>query len=384
MATTPTLPLFTHDSNSLRAARALHRRADSWVLARLSATPGHSRGYSVAIIASLVAVIGWLDYLSGIRISLVLFYLIPVVLSVAWLGWRAGYATAVTSVVVRVVGDLAAGGYDHPLRASWNRLIDLFMYFVVVWTMHALISLLREVDERVRRRTAALQQAIAERNQLQTELFEISRRERSDIGHDLHDGLGQHLTATSIAVNLLANDLAAGGHAAANDARTIVKMLQAAIGTTRKIARGLLLAAVEPAELLPELDELAAAFSREYPIACRFVHRGVAKDCLSVAVASHIFYIAQEAARNAARHAHAAEVDISLFSDKRILELAVIDNGRGLPPADARRSGIGLRIMAHRTELIGGEFTLGPGPDGGTAVRCRVPLPAAPPSIVAR
>ena len=302
-----------HDSDSLRAARALHRRADLWVLARLSAMPGHSRGYSVAIIASLVAVIGFLDYLIGVGISLDLFYLIPIVLSVTWLGWRAGGATAVTSIFVRVAGDLANGGYAHPLHASWNRLIDLLMYFVVVWTMHALISLLREVDERVRQRTAALQQAIAERNDLQTELFEISRRERSDIGHDLHDGLGQHLTATSIAANLLANNLDAGGYAAANEARTIVKMLRAAIGTTRKIARGLLLAAVEPEELMPELEELVAALSREYPIACQFMHRGVTKDCLSVAVASHIFYIAQEAVRNAARHAHAAEVDICLL-----------------------------------------------------------------------
>ena len=338
---------------------------------------------SVAIIAGLIAVIGWIDYISGVRISLELFYLIPIGISVAWLGWRVGCATAVACIGVRMVGDQAAGGYNHPLVAFWNRLIDLFMYFVVVGTMHALISLLREVDERVRRRTAALQQAIAERDQLQTELFEISRRERSDIGHDLHDGLGQHLTATSMAANLLANNLAAGGHAAANDARTIVKMLQAAIGTTRKIARGLLLAAVEPEELIPELDELVAAFSREYPMACRFVHRGVTKDGLSVAVASHIFYIAQEAVRNAARHAHAAEVDISLIADERSLELAVIDNGRGLPPADALRPGIGLRIMAHRTELLGGEFMLGPGPDGGTAVRCRVPLPVAPSSTVA-
>ena len=384
MATTPTLPLTTHDSNPPLIARSAQRRADSWVLARLSAVPGHGRSRSVVIIGSLITLIGVVDYLTGVRISLELFYLIPIALSVAWLGWRAGCVTAVICIVVRIAGDQAAGGYAYPLIVFWNRLIDLFMYFAVVWALNALISLLREVDERVRRRTAALQQAIAERTQLQTELFEISRRERSAIGHDLHDGLGQHLTATSMAANLLAKTLDADGHATANDARTIVKMLQTAIGTTRTIARGLLLAVVEPDELLPELEELAAALSREYPIACRFTHRGITPDRLGVALSSHLFYIAQEAARNAARHAHAAAVEVSLFADERTLELAVTDDGRGLPPADARAAGMGLRIMAHRTELVGGEFTLGTGPEGGTSVRCRVPLPAAPMTRIAR
>jgi signal transduction histidine kinase len=383
MATTTKLAQPSPDANTLLAPPTRRRPAESWALARLSAIPAHSRSRSLAIVAGLIAAVGCLDYLVGVRISLVLFYLFPIVLSVAWFGWRAGCVTAGTCTAVRVIGDLANGGYRYPAIASWNRLIDLFMYFMVVWILSALISLLREVDERVRQRTAALQNVIAERTRLQTELFEISRRERSTIGHDLHDGLGQHLTATSIAANLLANSLATGSHANANDARTVVHMLHAAIGTTRTIARGLLLSTVGPDELLPELEELAAALSHEYPIAFRFVHRDVDPERLSVAAASHLFYIAQEAARNAARHAHATAVEISMLADEHILELTVVDNGRGLVHADGRSEGMGLRIMDHRTELIGGEFTIGPGTDGGTTVRCLVPLGASPTSPVA-
>ena len=100
---------------------------------------------------------------------------------------------------------------------------------------------------------------------------------------------------------------------------------------------------------------------------------GVTKDRLDVAVASHLFYIAQEATRNAARHAHATAVDISLFAGERALDLAVVNDGQGLPPADARPAGMGLRIMAHRAGLVGGELLVGPGPDGGTAVHCHIP-----------
>jgi signal transduction histidine kinase len=354
------------------------------LLARLGGPSANRRGRTVALVVGIVAVIGLADYLAGVRVSLALFYLIPISISVAGLGWEAGCVTAVASIGVRVIGDQLAGGYAHPLVVFWNRSIDLFMYLVMVWILHALVSLWREVEERVGKRTASLQQIIAERTQLQNELFEISRRERSAIGHDLHDGLGQELTATSMAANLLAVDLASENHAAANNARTIVNMVQAAIGTTRKIARGLLLSTVEPDELLTELDELAAALTRDYSIACRLVHRGVAKDRLDVAVASHLFYIAQEAARNAARHAHASAVDISLFVDECALDLAVIDNGRGLPPADARPAGMGLRIMAHRAGLVGGEVSLGPGPAGGTAMRCHIPLRSPQPSASAR
>jgi|GEM_PF-824043 len=364
-------------------AWTLSRPANLWERTLYAATRPRSPVTSITIIAMLVAVVGTLDYLAGVGVSLVLFYLIPIALSVPWLGWRAGIVTSVVSAAMRVTGDLANGGYRYPIVASWNRLIDLFMYLVVVLILHALVTVLREVDERVRQRTAALRQVIAERTQLQTELFEIGRRERAAIGHDLHDGLGQHLTATSIATNMLANSLTSGGHPAAKDARNVAEMLHAAIGTTRKIARGLLLAAVEPDELLPELDELASSLGQEFPITFRFVHRGVTRERLSAGVSSHIFYIAQEAARNAARHARATTVEISLFEDVLGLQLEVSDNGRGLPSPNGRSSGIGQRIMAHRTELIGGEFKIGPGSDGGTTVRCRVPLPPFSPAVAA-
>jgi signal transduction histidine kinase len=382
-SSTPT-PRLELDSDPQPVAGEPKRPSRLLELLLLTATRSQNHVAPITIVAGLVLVVGTTDFLAGVGVSLAPFYLIPIALSVSWLGWRAGCVTAVSCTAVRVTDDLVNGGYRHPDVAGWNRGIELFMYLVVVFMLHAFISLLREIDERVRQRTAALQKVIAERAQLQTELLEISRRERAAIGRDLHDGLGQDLTAASIAANMLAGNLAAGGYPAAKDARNVSDMLQSAIGTTRTIARGLLLAAVEPNELLPELDELAAALSHEFPVTFRFVHRGVSGDRLSAGIASHVFYIAQEAARNAARHAKATSVEISLFVDERGLELAVTDNGRGLPSPNGRSSGMGQRVMAHRTELIGGEFSLGPGSEGGTTVRCRVPLPSSEAALAAR
>jgi signal transduction histidine kinase len=347
------------------------------MLARLTKTPSHSRFQSLLLVAILVLLIGYVDYLVGVGISLQFFYLIPVVLSVAWLGWRAGCVTAVLALIARVVSDVAGGFwfYIHlPIRDyAWNRLIDLSVALALVWVIHSLISLHREQERRVRQRTAALEQAIATRDQLQSQLFEISRRERSAIGHDLHDGLGQHLTATAIAANLLARQLATRGDPSARDAGNIEKLIQEGIGKTRQIARGLLLAAIEPEELVPELEELATRIGSEQHVACSFTKHGNFSN-LNAATASHLFYIAQEAAHNAVRHARPTRFDISLVEEENALVLTATDNGIGLPPLDSHQAGMGLRIMVHRAELIGGELSISRAAGSGTRVRCRVPL----------
>ncbi len=356
--------------------------ATSWILTQLAGTPGHHRGRSIAIIGAMVALIGWLDYITGIRISLVLFYLVPITLSVSWLGWRAGCATAVISVVARTVSDLALAPYRFPVRAFCNRLADLGIYLILIWVVHALISLWRELDQRVRLRTADLEQALRSRDELQAQLFEISRRERSAIGHDLHDGLGQHLTATAMAANLLAARLTEARQPMVAGAQNIVRMLQEAIAQTREIARGLLLAAIEPGELISELEELAAILSQESRVECRFTWRGPF-DGLDAAISSHLFYIAQEAARNALRHARPSRVEISLLAGHGGLELTVTDNGSGRRGPGAPATGMGLRIMAHRAGIIGGEFSIEPVSPTGTRVRCRVPLPNPAPAVPA-
>lgn len=346
------------------------RPSGAWLLVLLDRRP--SFGRAMAIILGMVGVIGWLDYLTGVRASLELFYLVPITLSVAWIGWRVGCGIATLSIITRVVGDLLTGAYRYPLTAFWNRLMDLLVYFVLIWVLHALLTLRRRLEQRVRERTAALEQTIVERDQLQTQLFEVSRRERSAIGHDLHDGLGQHLTATSIAADLLASRLAATAHAAEPDARTIVALLQDGIAKTRQIARGLLLSAIEPDELVAELEELTATLGEEHRITCRFQLQGTVRG-IDAATSSHLFYIAQEAALNALRHARSSFVEISLVSNTSGIELTITDNGRGLPAQPPQPSGMGLRIMAHRAQLIGGAFALSAVPGGGTRVQCRVP-----------
>jgi hypothetical protein len=73
----------------------------AWMLVRLTHKPAWSRGCSAAIIAGVVLAIGLIDYLLGIKISLRVFYYIPIAMAVGWLGWWEAVITSLASVVVR-------------------------------------------------------------------------------------------------------------------------------------------------------------------------------------------------------------------------------------------------------------------------------------------
>lgn len=364
----PALP----PSASLDSRPTTRRWTPAWIVS----APAGRRGRAVIIILLVILAIGWVDLLTGFWVSLQLFYLIPILMAVAWLGWRGALVTSVVCVIVRLAGDVAAGMFLQvdALAVFWNRLAEVGVSWILVWVFHALISLQRDLERRVQQRTASLEQAVTARDEMQRQLFEVSERERSTIGHDLHDGLGQHLTATSIAANVLATRLAANAHPDADRARKVVDLVQEGIAQTRQIARGLLLSAVEPADLASELEELVTSLQREHGIACSFEVRGKVER-INVATASQLFYIAQEAGRNSARHAKATRISIALAIDARELSLEVVDDGVGLPVLAPDRPGMGLRIMRHRSELIGAVISITAMPDRGTRVRCRMTLP---------
>lgn len=356
------------------------RAVNSRILALIDFGDRHGRMTSAAVVAGLILFIGWLSYVTGTRFSPYAFYLAPIILCVLWFGWRWGCVVSVACVLMRMGMDVVIGDKDLTLGVYWTRFGHLSLYLVLVGLLHALNSLQRQLERRVQQRTAALAQALEARDELQRQLFDSGRRERGRIGHELHDGLGQHLTATALAAKMLSSELESAGHPAAADALTIVRMTQDGIAQTRQLARGLLLATIEPDQLVSELEELCGELQQEYGIKCRFTRTG-APRVLDGEQASHLYYIAHEAARNALRHARASQIEIELRTRPDELELGVTDNGSGPPVPDATLQGMGLRIMAHRSELIGGRFAINPGPGSGTCVTCAIALPSASPAI---
>lgn len=330
--------------------------------------------WSVAIILALIGLVAVLDIITGPHVSMRVFYDIPVILAVVWLGGRASAATcAICMFSLYAVGIREHAEFVKTPQVYWNLPVGFALYLVVAWILQAFVLLRRELEQRVRQRTMALEQSMLVRAELQREVLFASERERAAIGQDLHDGLCQHLVGTAFAAQVLAEKLAARGELENEQAaRQIVGLVEEGVRQTRQLAHGLLLNAIRPERLAAELEEYARAVSRQNQVRCDFVALGPPGGADEQS-ASHLFRIAQESVRNALRHARPKSIQILLKNDTHHLTLMVSDDGVGLDHS-LRQNGMGLRIMRNRAKIIEGELTIECGAEGGTSVRCHVPV----------
>lgn len=236
----------------------------------------------------------------------------------------------------------------------------------------------RTLEARVAERTselakanAELQVEITERRRLEGEIIHVSESEQMRFGQELHDGLGQHLTATAFQAALLARDL--DGQPAALVAERIETMLGDAVSQTRLLARGLFPVELEDNGLTAALAQLAANTRDFRGLGCA-LHCPEPVDVPDHTVAIHLYRIAQEAVNNAAKHARCQNVIIALGWQDGALVLRVTDDGvpERQPPAGA---GMGLGIMRHRARLISAKIVLGGRSDGVAGWEVAVTLP---------
>ncbi len=210
---------------------------------------------------------------------------------------------------------------------------------------------------------------ITERKRLEKEILEISAREQRRIGQDLHDGLGQHLTGIAFLSKVLEQKLAVKSLGEAAGAAEIATLVNQAVTQTRDLARGLCPVKLEGNGLVAALQELAVKTESLFHVACRFrcerpilIHDN--------AVATHLYYIGQEAVTNAIKHGEAQHLAIDLTAANDRITLMVKDDGIGFPQGGEKHTGMGLHIMNYRASMIDAYLAIQPGVEGGTVVTC--------------
>jgi len=210
---------------------------------------------------------------------------------------------------------------------------------------------------------------ITERKRLEREILEVSSREQRRIGHDLHDGVCQQLAAIAYRMDILADQLQEKGVAESAEAERVGGLVNEAINQTRGVARGLFPISLEENGLVSALEELAVNTSNLFKVRCQFSTEGQLPK-VENGVALHLYYIAQEAVLNAAKHGRADNISVSLTrADDRFL-LAVRDDGSGFELSDHGFSGMGIRIMRYRARVIGAALDLKSQPGQGTQISC--------------
>lgn len=237
------------------------------------------------------------------------------------------------------------------------------------------------LKNRLRRLVPAVERALAEtrereeRRRLEEELSEISNREQRRIGSDLHDGLGQELTGLSLMLRGIETAIARDAPQLTPQITRIREVMTQAIESTRTLARGLSPVNLERGGLSAALEHLAHQCRAVYGLQCEYHGDIDPKQVIDETPATHLYRIAQEAGANAAKHAEAEVISLSLTVRNGGLLLEISDDGKGIPEALLKNpTGMGLRLMQYRARIIGGELSVANGKDGGTCISCFCPI----------
>lgn len=197
--------------------------------------------------------------------------------------------------------------------------------------------------------------------------------ERQRIARELHDEIGQSLTA---ALLLLKRAVDRAPAHLQDELHVVQETVRTCLDEVRMVARRLRPGVLEDLGLRSALTALAGEFSRagstEVDVAIDQPLPALGADTELV-----IYRIAQEGLTNVARHAGAGRVGLSLVSEPDGVQLTIRDDGRGIAAeTDGIAEGAGIRGMRERAILVGATLHIGPEPGGGTALRLRVPRSA--------
>jgi PAS domain S-box-containing protein len=213
---------------------------------------------------------------------------------------------------------------------------------------------------------------LTERYHLQKEILRISEAEQADIGHNLHDGVGQTMTGLASLVELLEDDLTGEPKIQATRIR---ELAHAAIEEVRHISHGMSPMAVKNRGLGGALKLLVDTVQISHRVNCR-LEVDTTIHIRDPEVETHIYRIAQEAVNNALRHGKAKMITLSLQrqGDSECV-LKVQDTGSGLKKKTGEKvEGIGVRVMKYRANFIGGTLEFTQAGRGGVSVICRFPI----------
>ncbi|HEX9161225.1 MAG TPA: PAS domain S-box protein [Thermoanaerobaculia bacterium] len=210
---------------------------------------------------------------------------------------------------------------------------------------------------------------------LSSRLISVQEQERKRIAREVHDELGQGLTALKLNVAALAQSLPpAARDAAVNDIRRINDLIDSNIRDVRRIAGELRPTALDDFGLTAAVQLAAENFLSQTGIECEVsIRPEEIQPAPETAIV--IYRILQEALTNVVRHAAATRVEIRLRQDEQSVVLEVRDNGSGITaPELARSDAHGLVGMRERAALIGGDLRIEGVPGKGTIVSLRAPL----------
>ncbi len=219
----------------------------------------------------------------------------------------------------------------------------------------------------------ALKKAQNQLRQLSARIMEGQEKERSAIARELHDELGQVLTALRMDAVWMLERVKGKDSKAAERAEAMCRLIDENIEGVRSLAIRLRPGVLDDLGLVDALEWFTADFEKRTGISCVFDHQAIPD--VSDTVATAVYRITQEAMTNIGRHAEANHVGVALVAANGCLTLTVNDDGRGFDTATLSEiQALGVAGMRERAALVGGQLGVQSGPGGGTTVTLEIPL----------
>ena len=208
---------------------------------------------------------------------------------------------------------------------------------------------------------------------LSASIMDGQEKERTAIARELHDELGQVLTALRMDSAWLMKRLRDMDAAASERALAMCDLVDKTIDDVRNIALRLRPGVLDDLGLIAALEWYAADFEKRTEIVCVF--RAVNVRKVDNIVATAAYRIVQEALTNVARHASATRVDVTIKRKGNLLVLTVVDNGVGFEVAKiAESEALGIWGMRERANLAGGALEIRSRPGDGARMQCTLPV----------
>lgn len=267
----------------------------------------------------------------------------------------------------RIVSGLRRDGEEFPIDASISRVVDGEHRFYTV--------ILRDISERVRAHEA-LRRSQEELQELSATAHVAREQEKARIARELHDELGQALTMLQMDVAWCKARLPGEPPELAARLERMEQLLKTTVAATRRIAADLRPLMLDDLGLVPAVEWLVENFTQRTGVPCTLAIADPELE-LPGMHSNAVFRIVQEALTNAAKHARASRVEVSIGRDGDGVVVRVRDDGKGFSPADPRKpQSFGLVGLRERASLLRGEARIASGEGAGTTVEVRFPVAA--------
>jgi PAS domain S-box-containing protein len=229
-------------------------------------------------------------------------------------------------------------------------------------------------------------QLLAESLQLQKQLRHLSHQvlqaqeeERKRISRELHDEIGQVLTAINFHLATLKKEAAPNSKDLQRKITRTQRLVEKSVAIVHRFAGQLRPAALDDLGLIPALHSYMKDFAKRTGLAIRFTSFTLGKiEQLDSAKRTVLYRVAQEALVNVAKHAQASLVKVRIQKLHRVIRMDVKDNGKSFEVqrvwSTRRNKGLGLLGMRERVEMVGGRFAVESAPGKGTTVRAEIPF----------